>query len=372
MPLGLAVAAALATQLSPPADARLVVAGLLAALAFVMGISVAGGPRWLSALVAAASLLGLAGLGVALRLVMLDVGNSDVLTVTASAIRAAQLGLNPYGVGYATSLPPGAPFPYGPLALLWYAPFLGHPRVVETAVAMALLALLTLRGRPIGLAVYALAWPLLLTASDGSNDTSAGLLLLLALVALPRRPLIGGGLLALATAFKPYAIAWLPPLIAWAPLAGGGGFLAVTLVAWAPVLFVWGLPSYIESFTESQSAHLAPFFSLASLVSGWLRSAVPEAPFDALRLVLGAATAVGSLVVARSGRAVVLGGLAVYLVALYTGFWSTFAYLAGIAPIVCWNLDQWVGLEAGRIPWPGDPVGRLTAWADARWPVLAA
>ena len=67
----------------------------------------------------------------------------------------------------------------------------------------------------------------------------------------------------------------------------------------------------------------------------------------------------------------VVAGLLIYLVTLYTGFWSTFAYLASIAPIVCWNLDEWVGSADGRIAWPGDPVGRLTAWADARWPVLA-
>ena len=32
-------------------------------------------------------------------------------------------------------LAPGAPFPYGPLALAWYVPFQGDPRLVETAVS---------------------------------------------------------------------------------------------------------------------------------------------------------------------------------------------------------------------------------------------
>ena len=45
---------------------------------------------------------------------------SDVLDVTAAAIDRVLAGLNPYGVGYEQSRPPGSPFPYGPLALLWY------------------------------------------------------------------------------------------------------------------------------------------------------------------------------------------------------------------------------------------------------------
>ena len=116
----------------------------------------------------------LAVAGVAMRLDLLHAGTSDVLTVTRSAIETTLAGGSPYGIGYASSSPPGAPFPYGPLALLWYLPFRADPRVVELAVSLLVLAVLALRGRPIGLAIYALALPLLLTASDGSNDTSGG------------------------------------------------------------------------------------------------------------------------------------------------------------------------------------------------------
>ena len=60
----------------------------------------------------------------------------------------------------------------------------------------------------------------------------------------------------------------------------------------------------------------------------------------------------------------------VFVVTLFAGWWSTFAYLAALAPVVCWHLDDWLGLGDLRIRWPGDPVGRATAWVDARWPVL--
>ena len=337
---------------------------ILLAFAVLLGLSL----QWDLGLVVIAAV---AVAGVAMRLDLLHAGTSDVLTVTRSAIETVLAGGNPYGIGYATSSPPGAPFPYGPLALAWYVPFQGDPRIVETAVSCLILLLLAVRGRPLGLAVYALALPLILTASDGSNDTSGGLLLLAALVVLPRNPLGGAALLALATAFKPYAAAWLIPLIWWAPVAGTIGFVAVSLVVWAPVYLVWGVPAFLDSLGRSQSIHAGPYYSLGAWLSS-VTGGVSETLLDRLRYVFGAATAVATLPFVRNGRGVVVAGLLIYLVTLYTGFWSTFAYLASIAPIVCWNLDEWVGSAEGRIAWPGDPVGRLTAWADGRWPVLAS
>jgi len=62
--------------------------------------------------------------------------------------------------------------------------------------------------------------------------------------------------------------------------------------------------------------------------------------------------------------------VAIFLVTMFTGWWSTFAYLAAIAPIICWHLDDWLGLGRQRVVWPGDPVGQLSDWVDTRWPIL--
>jgi len=72
----------------------------------------------------------------------------------------------------------------------------------------------------------------------------------------------------------------------------------------------------------------------------------------------------------RSGRGVVVAGLAVFVVTLFAGWWSTFAYLAAIAPIICWHLEDWAELGERRVRWPGDPVARLTSRVDARWPLI--
>ena len=125
------------------------------------------------------------------------------------------------GSAYMTSRPVGAAFPYGPIALLWYLPFRADPALLEFLVSVGLLCYFGIRaanGRPIGLAIMALAPPLVLAAMDGSNDTSAGLFILAAIALGVRRPVLGAAVLAVAVAFKPYAIAWVPAFFVWAGL----------------------------------------------------------------------------------------------------------------------------------------------------------
>src|SRR5207247_11480370 len=119
---------------------------------------------------------------------------SAVAAVTTAAIRAVLRGADPYGIGYAASRPVGASFPYGPVALLWYFPIFRDPTQIESLVSLALMGFFGVRaaqGRPLGLVVFALAPPLVLASVDGSNDTSAGLLILVALALAAKRPMLG-------------------------------------------------------------------------------------------------------------------------------------------------------------------------------------
>ena len=176
-------------------------------------------------------------------------------------------GANPYGIGYAQSVPPGAPFAYGPVALLWYLPAATDAGRLELLLTMVLLAVFALRGRPLGLALYATLPALLVTSTDGSNDTSAGVLLLIALLAAQRRPVLGAALLAVAVAFKPYALAWLLPLlayggIAWPLLA----FVATSMVAWGWAVVAWGPMPILDSLRRADSLHPRAYYSLAWVV----------------------------------------------------------------------------------------------------------
>ena len=111
-------------------------------------------------------LVGLLLVGLAMRLAP-PTGYSDVLAVTEAAIREMLAGGNPYGQGYEASMPPGAPFAYGPLALLWYLPSLGDPGRMELLASVMVLGLLALRGRPLGLAIYAATPAFVVAAGDG-------------------------------------------------------------------------------------------------------------------------------------------------------------------------------------------------------------
>jgi hypothetical protein len=344
----------------------------LAVLMLVLLVVVAALIRagWRDAGIVAIVALTLAG--VLLRSEAYGVGQSDVLTVTVAAIERTLSGANPYGVGYVETDPPGAPFPYGPLSLLWYLPFRDDPRRFEFVISIITLLVLAIRARPVGLAVYATLPPLLFVASDGANDTSAGLLLLGALLAMPRVGPAGGVLLALAVAFKPFALAWAPAMIAAAGLANVLGFVAVSASIWVPLIVVWGAGSIATSLALAQQVHDRPYYSLAAALEGTLRRMPTADFFDRLRLVLGGATAVLTAPFVRTHTGLVVSGMLVYCVTLYAGWWGTFAYLAAIAPVVCWYLDGWIGLDEGRVRWPGDPVGALSEAVDERWPLRRA
>ncbi len=228
----LALVVAIVGLLQAGTPARVTVLSLI-----VVVVTLAASLRWR---LGWAAILILLAVGVALRLAPAT-GFSDVLVVSQAAGRELLAGGNPYGHGYVESVPPGAPFAYGPLALLWYLPSLDRPASLELLASLVVLGLLAVRGRPLGLAVYAVTPAFVVAATDGSNDTTAGLLILVALLAALRWPVAGAILLALATAFKPYALAWLPGLIGYAGSIGPlVAFLVASAVAWLPALVAWG------------------------------------------------------------------------------------------------------------------------------------
>ena len=285
---------------------------------------------------------------IAIRLAVSDRTGSDVLQVTKVAIDRVLAGLNPYGYAYQTSNPTGSPFPYGPLALVAYMPFHHAAFVLELVSAAVVSVILAVQGRLVGLAVYAAAPIAVSVAVDGSNDTTLGLLILAAFMTASRWPAVGGFVLAGATAFKLSALAFAPGLIAWAGGRVALAFVAGSLMAWAPVIATWGIASYLDSATRANDIHgTNTRWSLGVLVKELTDRRQPV--LDELRFVLGGLIAVAGLRLRRSMDGVILVGCAVYLVTLYGGNWGTYAYLGGIAPLVCWRLDDWLGLTSHSV-----------------------
>src|SRR3712207_2144408 len=117
------------------------------------------------------ALIALVFVGIDLRYAELGRGSSDVAEAISAGLETMLNGGNPYRDVFG---PTGefVPFPYGPVALVWYLP-MSDPRLTELVVSIALLAVLAVRGRPLGLALWATAPLTVRLATDGSNDHSA-------------------------------------------------------------------------------------------------------------------------------------------------------------------------------------------------------
>lgn len=312
--------------------------------------------------------------GIALRLSVLGREASDVADVTMSAVQMVAAGFDPYGIPYMTSRPPGAAFPYGPVALLWYLPFRTDPAMLELIVSIGLLGYFGFRaanGRPIGLVVMALAPPLVLAAMDGSNDTSAGVLVLAAIALGVARPVLGAAVLAVAVAFKAYAVAWVPAFLAWAGIPALLAFVGASLVAWAPVLFHWGPDSYLRSLAMAQQTHMRQaYWSLASILDGIFPGAAPRALETIRYVVAGAVALVGARFV-RSMDGVIVVGTVAFVLAQFGGYFGSYVYLAAVAPVLCWRVDDWLRMglpELQRAYGRAEVLGRKPEAAPAEGP----
>lgn len=277
---------------------------------------------------AAAALLIVLG-GLIFRLGYIGLGVGDQLTVTQAASDIALDGGNPYGRGYVESVPPGAPYPYGPLGLIWWLP----GAWVELAASVATL-LLAARWRAwVTLGVMAGSMHFAAFSEFGGNDSSPGFFITAGLLALRARPVLGGLLLAAAAALKPYAFAWFPAAIGYGGLPALLGTCLGTAVLWSPLL-VWGPLSFLRSVEMAEN----------------LPHHLPNAANVPVLRVLAVPVAIASLFVRRWDWAV-LSGAVIFLTVLFLARWASTAYVLALLPILGITLETHVLPEFVRRTW---------------------
>jgi len=263
-----------------------------------------------------------------LRIGFADRCCADQIIVSQSAWERVLSGAGPYGVGYASSIPPGSPFPYGPLGVIWWVP----GPIVEFAAALAIMGILAWQRADVTLAVFALWQASVRPQWVGINDYSPGLLILVAMLVLRSRPLVGATCLAVAAALKPYAIAWFLPAIGF----GGWGVAAVlagaTAVLWSPLLWWGGPAAYLESVRMAGAIHPLPRDALNVPLLRWL--AVPVA-------VAG--------LWARRWEWAVLVGSAAFVTFLFLDFWASYAYWLAVLPVSGLALESLAGYAHRRM-----------------------
>jgi hypothetical protein len=238
----------------------------------------------------------------------------DQMMVSRAALGVALDGGNPYGFGYAESVPPGAPFPYGPLGLL--TPVFGQ---FGEFLAFGAVAVILAWQRALFTLVFfgaSLQWVEL--GACGMNDMVPALLVVSGLLLVERRRNMAGALLvALSAGIKPYSFAWFPALIGY-----GGVTTAVVLIvtaglAWLPVLF-WGPLSYLDSVKgawvvqhrQEQNTLDMPILRVLAL------------PLAALSLLV------------RSWEGMVLIGAAIFVLMMATDYWMSYGYWMVVLPPV--------------------------------------
>ena len=260
--------------------------------------------RWPVPTIIAASLI--------LRLGFVDRCCADQIIVSQSAWERVLSGLGPYGVGYASAIPPGAPYPYGPLGIIWWLP----GSVVEFVAAVAIMGILVWQRAFVTLAVFGLWQASIRPQWVGINDYSPGLLILIAMLALRSRPLVGAAVLAVAAALKPYAFAWFLPAVGFGGWGVAAGLLGATAVLWSPLLWWGGPATYFESVRMATALHLVQRDALNLPALRWL--ALP--------------IALAGLWVRRWEWSVLVGS-AVFVVFLFLDFWASYGYWLAVLPI---------------------------------------
>jgi hypothetical protein len=160
------------------------------------------------------------------------------------------------------------------------------------------------------------------SAFQGVNDFTPGLLIAAGLLLLRNRPLLGGVVLGLAAAIKPYAFAWFPAAIGFAGVPALVGLVATSSVLWSPLL-VWGVDDYLKSVAMARAVHVIP-----NALN------IPE-----LR-VLGIPIAIASLW-SRKWEFVVAAGSIVFVIVLFFDHWASRGYWLAITPILGIAFEGW-------------------------------
>jgi hypothetical protein len=327
---------------------------------------------------------------IALRAVELQsFGGSDVLDATVEAIGVLLGGASPYAHHYLLTRPPGQPMPYPPAAILLHVPgyvlggrfgvYLDEASFV--GVVFAILGGLASRvswtlGLP-ALAVYATLGNMVYTSADGSNDTSTGAVLLLAVVAAAwawhgdwdRRRVLWAGLaagLALATKQTTVFVVLLLAVAIW-QMAGRRVALRYA-AAGAAVLFAISVPFLLLGPVEYLRG-LVAFAGVHQDVYGWniwifVRSlglpvldpepaAIVNIALTLLALVFALGHRMSSIVVA------VFFGTLVTLVLFVTARWSSFSYFAITTPLILALplLAAWTARGPAPVPAPAETHG---------------
>jgi len=277
---------------------------------------------------------------------------SDVLRATREALDVfVHAHGNPYTHVFTSTYPIGSPFPYPPGEFLFYLPaylWFDDLTRVDLLASIAITACIVIAGLRVGFGRVAIPAMLYATwlyssfhAGDGSNDTSAAFLVILAIVLLAlheRRPnrwlfVLSAVAFGWAVAFKQFAVFVLVPTVRYLAVNVDARWRRYLAIAGGTIA-VFGLPFFVQdpgAFLGQQLAALTfhterDGVNVASALAR-LGMVLPATVFTALELAAAAGfllwTAIRPL--RNLGQVTLAGSLAITVVILLA-WWTSQDY----------------------------------------------
>jgi hypothetical protein len=291
-------------------------------------------------------------------------GGSDSLDAIWEGIGVLLAGASPYSHVYEFTQPPGWPVPYPPLMFLTHIPgylLAGKDGVFYNEAAFSLLTLAILTGLAArlswtvglpALAAYAASGNIVYAAADGSVDTGAGALLLLAVLAVAwawdggwddLRVRIAGLAAALPLAMKQstFFVVVLLAVAVWQMAGRRAGLhyvrsATVLLLALSIPLLLLGPVDYLTQLVSITGFHEDVYGWNIWVLAQSLGWPVPDVTIG--RLITIVATLVALLVVTRyrisSIALATLMGVLVTMVLFLSARWTSFVYYVLLEPVL--------------------------------------
>jgi hypothetical protein len=92
----------------------------------------------------------------------------------------------------------------------------------------------------------------------------------------------------------------------------------------------------------AQETHLrASYWSVAAILDGIAPGLAPRA-LESLRYFLAGAVAVLGALRVRTLDGVIVVGTVAFLLAQFAGYFGSYVYIAAVAPVLCWRVDDWL------------------------------
>jgi hypothetical protein len=344
----------------------------LAGLAAVFGRRAWAGPGILLAALA---------LGVYQRMTIGYHPGSDVMTTTSEALVVLSGGSDPYAHTYAMTNPPGGPLAYPPGELVFYglAHLLGADifrvdrmcSIVNLGIIAYLAPLVGDGLAALAVGTLAVSGDLVFHAIDGSNDSSASLLMLTGVAALAWSGAVRGRASTIlwfaaavafgwTVAFKEYAapLALFVALFLWREDAARARPWIATMVgttaAFVLPFFLWNPLAFVRNVGGEMIAHTNVWGR--NVWSDVLSLAVPQldaiTPAIPLVMAVVAVTVVVALWRRPAGSlgVALLQGCAVLATVLLLARWTTSVYYIFLAPLTVVGVVLAFGAELERAP----------------------